>query len=740
MDKSKAPRVIKNRNDSFIDAAYEGKMKTIIKILKAGQPVDALHSYTQTTALSAAIDRGHYATSRTLLKFKADPNHRHPITGETALHRAAARGDPKIVSALLENNPTADRHIISKANQKPIDLAREYQWLEVSDILREPPSQPLVINIDTTPSMGYVTWNAANDNGTPIDFYELVYRPSIHQTEYSTGIDPVTKVKYWHHRETHEEKWAKPDEPYEDPVTQVAQGNDAPVRPGGIYSKHWIRDSKIVENKFEIPNLHPSYVYFLLIRAQSAAGWGPYSRVMTFVANDDITSEPSTPTLWSMTARAITIAWKRPEIENGGHIIFYQVDMVKGNTMEGNQIEWEKVTDKLRGEPEPKYRINGLKSGAEYRFRVRGKNKTGWSEWSGISESFKTNVAPSILHRSKSSITIHWMDWSTGDPENLVGFEVQAFSIPEVPEDGDEGEFRGDPKSDDLASRLGIPGGEVGNLPWEILTSTCKDTRFKHEGLLPHREFCYRVRTCFKDSGWDPWENAGETKVFFTKAAEPDPPAQIMLVAGTVTHESMIFRWGDPRANGQPIDSYKIYYRKHDVEEWTEDPTIIERRDVEGKANVGIHILPGEFEVHNLDYDTDYQFAIKAHNKIGWSVLGEETEFHGTLALEPPGKPRIVTCTDTLATIEWDPPYLTGRPVDKYDLQQRRWRFQSGLYSPMDWTLVERTKEPCSLVRELMPTAIYEFRVLAHTYAADLPQQWSQPSENSEKCDMRRRL
>ena len=58
----------------------------------------------------------------------------------------------------------------------------------------------------------------------------------------------------------------------------------------------------------------------------------------------------------------------------------------------------------------------------------------------------------------------------------------------------------------------------------------------------------------------------------------------------------------------------------------------------------------------------------------------------------------------------------------------------------MDWTLVERTKEPCSLVRELMPTAIYEFRVLAHTYAADLPQQWSQPSENSEKCDMRRRL
>ena len=140
LDKSKAPRVIRNRNDSFIDAAYEGKIKTILKMLKEGQPVDALHSYTQTTALAAAIDRGHYATSRTLLKFRADPNFRHPITGETPLHRAAARGDPKIVEALLENNPPADRHIISEAKQKPIDLAREYQWMEVSDILRDPPS------------------------------------------------------------------------------------------------------------------------------------------------------------------------------------------------------------------------------------------------------------------------------------------------------------------------------------------------------------------------------------------------------------------------------------------------------------------------------------------------------------------------------------------------------------------------------------------------------------------------
>ena len=158
-DKLASRRVISNKNDNFIELAYAGKLKLLEDLLRKGQPVDALHSYTQTTALSAAIDRGHYATARTLLKWKADPNYRHPVTGETPLHRAAARGDPRIVKCLLENNPRADRHIISVANQKPMTIAREYQWLEVSDILREPPSQPLVINVEVTPSTALFTWN-----------------------------------------------------------------------------------------------------------------------------------------------------------------------------------------------------------------------------------------------------------------------------------------------------------------------------------------------------------------------------------------------------------------------------------------------------------------------------------------------------------------------------------------------------------------------------------------------------
>ena len=90
---------------------------------------------------------------------------------------------------------------------------------------------------------------------------------------------------------------------------------------------------------------------------------------------------------------------------------------------------WQQVTDQ-RGEPEPKYRANGLKSGAEYKFRVRGKNKTGWSAWSGISDVFKTNVV--LYTSSVKNIDYNpLMDWSSGDAANLVAYEVQVFSIPE---------------------------------------------------------------------------------------------------------------------------------------------------------------------------------------------------------------------------------------------------------------------------------------------------------------------
>merc|ERR1712065_93014 len=97
--------------------------------------------------------------------------------------------------------------------------------------------------------------------------------------------------------------------------------------------------------------------------------------------------------------------------------------------------------------------------------------------------------------------------------------------------------------------------------------------------------------------------------------------------------------------------------------------------------------------ISGLEYDTEYEYAIKAHNSCGWSDFGDASEGQCTLALEPPGAPKCSYHTDTLVTITWEPPHLTGRPVDQYELFQRRWRFEGGLFSPTSWKLVAKSKE-----------------------------------------------
>ena len=99
------------------------------------------------------------------------------------------------------------------------------------------------------------------------------------------------------------------------------------------------------------------------------------------------------------------------------------------------------------------------------------------------------------------------MDWSSGDATNLVAYEIQVFSIPEIPDDGDEEVLMGI-TPDDLASRLGIPGRS-----WKFALGSF-EYHVKTLGLsmmVDQIENFAIWGTCFKDSGWDSWENAGET-------------------------------------------------------------------------------------------------------------------------------------------------------------------------------------------------------------------------------------
>ena len=111
-----------------------------------------------------------------------------------------------------------------------------------------------------------------------------------------------------------------------------------------------------------------------------------------------------------------------------------------------------------------------------------------------------------------------------------------------------------------------------------------------------------------------------------------------------------------------------------------------------------------------------------------------------TRAVSQPLPPVVEECRDTVAKIVWEQPRVTGMPIDMYELESRVWRHKEGLLLPSPWRMLARMNTLNFIATGMIPTLRYEFRLKAHTYAAELEAQWSVPSEPSSAITLRRRL
>ena len=87
---------------SLLNAAADGNTKAVMELLEEGVEVNAPFPIVGTRALIVASAHGHLDTVRALLNAGADVNAKD-LTGWTALHAAAYKGNPQIVQLLLEH-------------------------------------------------------------------------------------------------------------------------------------------------------------------------------------------------------------------------------------------------------------------------------------------------------------------------------------------------------------------------------------------------------------------------------------------------------------------------------------------------------------------------------------------------------------------------------------------------------------------------------------------------------------
>ena len=160
--------------------------------------------------------------------------------------------------------------------------------------------------------------------------------------------------------------WEEPDFNGGSPVTGYYVEKKSGTR--------WVKVNKkpISKLTLDMDDLIEGDTYEIRVSAENDAGVGSPCEPISFVAKDpfDAPGQPDAPIVEEILPEEASLAWTPPVDDGGAPITGYIVEMKpKGDA------KWKKATkDEI---VEPKLKVNGMKEGVEYEFRVTAQNKAG---------------------------------------------------------------------------------------------------------------------------------------------------------------------------------------------------------------------------------------------------------------------------------------------------------------------------------------------------------------------------
>jgi len=120
----------------LLNASASGDTKTVLSLLQEGHDANESFPFVGTRPLTLAAAYGHAETARVLLDAGADVN-AEDLTGWTALHAGAFKGDAPIVSLLLERGarPRTAHWFL----ESPLSIAKRLDHKDLLELLRRAP-------------------------------------------------------------------------------------------------------------------------------------------------------------------------------------------------------------------------------------------------------------------------------------------------------------------------------------------------------------------------------------------------------------------------------------------------------------------------------------------------------------------------------------------------------------------------------------------------------------------------
>jgi titin len=157
--------------------------------------------------------------------------------------------------------------------------------------------------------------------------------------------------------------------------------------------------------------------YYFRIRAHNAAGWGPYSTVVSTIPMT-VPTAPQTPTAQGGDA-SVTLAWLNPSNIGGATVDKFKVQQA---TSAGGP--WTTI-----GEPTTLGQsATGLSNGTGYYFHVAAHNAAGWGPYSTVASAVPMTV-PSAPYKPQATAGDGTVQLTWGFPLSNGGSAIDAYKV-----------------------------------------------------------------------------------------------------------------------------------------------------------------------------------------------------------------------------------------------------------------------------------------------------------------------
>ncbi|KAK6110371.1 Fibronectin type III domain family protein [Brugia pahangi] len=426
-----------------------------------------------------------------------------------------------------------------------------------------------------------------------------------------------------------------------------------------VSTGRWVPCGRSEDCKATVKNLQESKTYQFRVRAVNKEG---QSDPLATIGDGFLTKNPydvpekvDKPELVNWDKDHVDLQWKAPD-DGGTPIEAYSLEI------KDKHGKWTEVM-RISG-LETSARVENLKEGEEYQFRIIAKNKAGYGEPSNPSDHIiakPRHLAPYIHRQDVEDIIV-----KVGQPLRLI-IHIDGEPPPKIIWSCD-----GEPLDSNI-----------------VVENEDYITKFTVTKAIRKQSGFYTI-TAVNESGSDSVKFEIKIK---GKPGKPKGPVEVT----DIFDDRTTLNWQPPEDDGgEPIDHYEL--EKMDTKDGIWVPC--------GKSK------NTSFEVKNLIKDKFYQFRVKAVNSEGSSEpLETDSYIHTKNPFDKPDRPGKPVPTDwdkDHIDLEWTKPANDGgAPIEEYLIEKRN---KYGRWEP---ALTVSGQSTTAAVPNLAEGEEYEFRVIA---------------------------